>query len=184
MDIKKLEQGEVLSESQFYKVVKVKGDKVQLETDTGENIIVTSQYVENFLSSAKQHSSVVKLNRTELTDKFLSCPRVAMTVNFHKQAKPTDIKKAIVELYPNKGGKLMSEAEFAKKVSKAVNLKGEERTMTGRHYGGQDINGRVSFIDMEKEKGSKSDYDARKRLVDPRTLNWLIVGGVKYEVKK
>ena len=77
----------------------------------------------------------------------------------------------------------MSEDAFKKAVSKAIDLKGEERTMVGRHYGTQDANGRVSFVDMEVETKA-SGYDARMRLVDPRTLNYLIVGGVKYVVKK
>lgn len=172
-----LKTGEVLSETQFYTVEKIVGDKVQLKNDNGENVIVNNKYVENMLNSSQQVTSTEKLTRTELTEKFLSHPRIAMTVNFNKQVKPTDIKKEIVNLYPNKGGKLMSESDFKKHVSKALNLKGEERTMVGRHYGEQDANGRVPFIDMQVTTG------IRQRLVDPRTLNWMIVNGVRYEVK-
>ena len=183
MKFQDLKVGEVLSETQFYKVVKTVGDRVQLETDSGENIVVDRNYAEDLLNSADQFTATEKVSRTELIEKFLSHTRVAMTVNFNKQVKPADVKKAIVELYPNKGGKLMSEADFAKKVAKAVDLKGEERTMVGRHYGTQDSNGRVSFVDMEVAKEAGKSYDPRLRLVDPRTLNWLVVSGVKYVVK-
>ena len=88
-------------------------------------------------------------------------------------------------LYPNKGGKILSEAEFKKKIASAVSdaLVGEERTMVGRHYGSQDEFGRIRFIDMEEKKDDTKDYDTRQRLVDPRTICWLILRGVKYKVK-
>lgn len=181
---KNLKIGEVLSETQFYKVEKVVGNKVQLKTDDGQSIVVDSVYVDNLLDSASQFDKVEKITRTELTEKFLASTRIAMTVNFNKQVKPADVKAAIVDLYPNKGGKLMSESDFKKAVAKAIDLKGEERTMIGRHYGVQDSNGRVSFVDMEVTKGTNPAHDARLRLVDPRTLNWAIVNKVKYEVKK
>jgi len=177
---KNLKVGEVLSETQFYTVEKIVKDKVQLRPDQGDTIVVTSDYVDSFLNSADQFTKTEKVTRTELVEKFLSSTRVAMTVNFNKQVKPADVKAAIVSLYPNKGGRLISEADFKKAVSKAVDLKGEERTMTGRHYGVQDANGRVQFVDM---KLPVNDPSNRMRLVDPRTLNWLIVGGTKYEVK-
>lgn len=77
----------------------------------------------------------------------------------------------------------MSESDFKKAVNAAIEFKGEERTMKGRHYGATDPGGRYHFVDMEQENDSSKDYDTRNRLVDPRTLNWLIVNGVKYQVK-
>jgi hypothetical protein len=90
-------------------------------------------------------------------------------------------------LYPNKGGKILSQADFEKAVKKnlADALTGEERTMVGRHYGRTDEFGRIKFIDMEAPGGydEAKDSDSRQRLVDPRTINWAILRGVKYEVK-
>lgn len=183
MQFKNLKVGEVLSETQFYKVEKVVGSQVQLKTDSGESIIVDNKYVDDLLNSGVQFTKTEKITRTELVEKFLTNARVAMTVNFNKQVKPEDIKQQLVALYPNKGGKLMSEAEFKKAVAKAIDLKGDERTMIGRHYGVQDSNGRVHFIDMQIDKDPSKAYDARQRLVDPRTINYVVVSGVKYEVK-
>lgn len=177
---KNLKVGEVLSETQFYKVEKIVGSKAQLKTDNGQSIVVDSVYVDDLLNSASQFDTVEKVTRTELTEKFLNSTRIAMTVNFNKQVKPADVKAAIVSLYPNKGGKLVSEADFKKAVSKAIDLKGEERTMVGRHYGLQDQNGRVQFLDMELPD---TDPSKKMRLVDPRTLNWMVVNRVRYEVK-
>lgn len=179
-----LVKGEVLSELQFYTVKGNNHKGIVLTNDAGQDITVSKQYAEKMLNSASDSSSTKKVTRTELVSMFLSNPRVAMTVNFNKKVKETDIRSAIVGLYPNKGGKLMSEAAFKKEVKAALNLKGEERTMVGRHYSAQDENGRVQFVDMSLGSYDDSkDYDTRQRLVDPRTLNWVVVEGVKYQVK-
>ena len=180
---KELKVGEVLSETQFYTVDKVKGDKVQLSTDSGENIVVNKTYAESFLASSAQHTSVEKITRTELTEKVVTSPRIAMTVNFNKKVDIKDVKKALHALYPNKGGRIASEAAFKKNVNKAIDLKGEERTMIGRHYGTTDSTGRLQFVDMKAIRKVGVDYDSRQRLVDPRTLNWAIIAGIKYQVK-
>ena len=52
-DFKKLKVGEVLSETQFYKVQKIAGDKVQLQNDFGEPIVVNKDYVDG-LSRAQE----------------------------------------------------------------------------------------------------------------------------------
>ena len=58
-------------------------------------------------------------------------------------------------------------------------LKGQERTMVGRHYG-QYKSERIVFIDMELENDDSKDYDTRIRLVDTRELNWFICDNTKY----
>lgn len=177
-----LQQGEVLSETQFYTVVKKQGDRVQLATDDGNNIVVDKNYVNEMLSSAAQFTDTKKVTRTELTHIVLSYPRIAMTVHFNKQVKEADVKKALYNLYPNKG-KIISQKDFEKQVRSALSLKGEERVMKGRHYGNTDNNGRIQFIDMGLGTKQAGANDARQRLVDPRTLNWAIIDGVKYVVK-
>lgn len=180
---KELQVGEVLSETQFYTVDKIAGKKVQLVNDSNEKIVVDDKYAEACLVSADQFSSTEALTRTEMAEKVINSVRIAMTVNFNKQVKPADVKNALVALYPNKGG-IISLAQYKKEVSKAINLKGEERTMIGRHYGSVDDFGRVSFVDMKAIRKVGADYDSRMRLIDPRTLNWAIIAGVKYTIKK
>lgn len=174
-----------LSETQFYSVEKVQGNKVQLRNDYGESIVVDDQYVEKCLVASDEVEGTKQMSRTDLTNLFLASTNVVMTVNYNKQVKEDEVKKQLHSLYPNKGGKILSESDFKKQVNAALSgaLVGEERTMVGRHYGSQDEFGRVRFIDMEADKGTKPDYDGRNRLVDPRTLNWLILRGIKYVVK-
>lgn len=181
-----LKVGEKLSETQYYTVVKVGKTKVQLKTDLGEDIVVEKPIVENQLVSASQYQTDQALSRTEMAALFIASPGVAMTVNFNTQVKEKDALDQLYELYPNKGGRLSSEADFKKKAKEVISsvITGKERTMVGRHYGSVNEFGRVSFIDMEIEKDkSKADYDSRMRQVDPRTINWMIIRGVKYKTK-
>ncbi len=174
-----------LSETQFYSVEQIKGEKVQLKNDAGELIVVDKPYVESCLATSDQVTETKKMSRTDLANLFLSSPNIICSVNFNTKVDQKEVLKQLVELYPNKGGKILSQADYEKAINKALKsaLVGEERTMVGRHYGSQDEFGRISFIDMEEKKDATKDYDTRSRKVDPRTLNWLILRGVKYEAK-
>jgi hypothetical protein len=182
---KNLKVGTRLSETQYYKVEKIVNGQVQLRNDFNEPIVVDSNYVEKCLTSADQFDTEKNMSKTDVTNLFLSATNVALTVNYNKQVKEDEVKKQLWDLYLNKGGKILSENEYKKKVASAIGaaLVGEERTMVGRHYGSQDEFGRIRFIDMEEVQDLAKDYDTRQRLVDPRTINWLILKGVKYIVK-
>jgi len=174
-----------LSETQFYSVEQIKGNKVQVKNEDGELIVLPSDYVEKCLVSSDEVQTTKTMSRTDLTNLFLSASNVAMTVTYHKKVDEKEVEKQVAALYPNKGGKILSEADFKKKVSALLKsaLEGEERTMVGRHYGTQDEFGRVRFIDMEVAKDPAKEYDTRQRLVDTRTITCLILRGIKYCVK-
>jgi len=183
---KDLKTGEKLSETQYYSVIKVAGERVQLRTDSGENVVLDRGYVESLLSSASQFETEEVKTKTEMAALFLSSPGVALTVNFNTQVKEKDAIDQLKAIYPNKGGKMTSEADYSKKVSEIISsvITGKERTMIGRHYGSQNEFGRVSFIDMEVDRDvTKLEYDSRTRQVDPRTINWMIIRGIKYKTK-
>ena len=184
MNFKDLKTGECISETQYYKVVKTSGDKVQLENDAGENIVVSRDYVESCLTSGSQFSNTKSINKTEAANLLLNNPNVVMTVNFNKQVKPAEVKKQMHDLYPNKGT-MKSESTYKKEVNAILKtaLEGEERTMIGRHSGEINDLGRVQFVDMEVERKSDKGYDNRLRQVDPRSINYIILRGVKYNVK-
>lgn len=169
MRFKELKKGEVLSETQYYTVEKTSDDKVQLKNDLGENIVVDSKYVESCLNSASQYSTEKKVTKTEIANLFINNPLIAMTVNYNKQLDVNEILDDLV-------------GETNKTKIKNL-LKGEERTMIGRHFGEISDLGRVQFVDMEITKDTTKSYDNRLRQVDPRTLNWIIVKNTKYIVK-
>lgn len=185
LDFSRLTKTTKLSETQFYSVKSMTKDAVVLVNDTGGEIQVNKSYAESCLVPSDQVNEEKKTTRTDLATIFLTNPGVVMTVNFNKQVKPEDVKKELVALYPNKGGKITSEAEYSKKVAAILKnvTEGEERTMVGRHSGSQDEFGRVHFVDMDIATDTSKTYDVRQRLVDPRTINWLVLRGVKY-VKK
>ncbi len=176
---KDLKVGEALSETQYYTVEKIVGDKVQIKNDNQESIVVNKDYLESCLVSATQVSSTKTINKTEAANLFISNPGVAICVNFNKQVKEADVLKEVMEKVSGASIKDI-EKEVKKGIKKA--LEGEERTMIGRHNGDVDDFGRVKFIDMEIAKGS-GGYDARIRQVDPRQINSLTIKGVKYTVK-
>lgn len=176
MNKKVFKTGDILSETQFYTVDGLTDDFVELINDEGNLIKVSVKYAEKFLTSATNFEKITNVTRTELIEKVLNSPRIAMSVNFNKKVDKKDIKNALYQLYPNKG-KIISEVQFNKNVNNALSLTGEERTMCGRHYGKMLGTGRLAFIDMEVKTG------IRERQVDPRTLNWAIIDGVKYQVK-
>lgn len=175
-----LKKGDVLSETQFYKVIKTSGDKVQLQNDNGEDIVVGKPYVESLLNSANQFTETKKVSMTEAATIFQNSTNIAVTVNFNTKVKEADVVKEIMDTFE---GSTMKSMESAVKKAIKTALEGKERTMIGRHYGHMNELGRISFIDMEETKDPSKDYDTRTRLVDPRTLNWLVVRGVKYVVK-
>lgn len=177
---KKLVKGEVLSEQQFYRVEVISGDKIQIRNDHGTLITVDAGYVNACLTSASQFTDTKAVSKTEAATVFLASTGVAITVNFNKQVKEADVIKEIMGAYEDSTPKGM-ETAVKKAVKKA--LGGEERTMTGYYHGAPNEFGRVNFVDMEVAQEKGKDYDTRLRQVDPRTLNWFIVRGVKYTVK-
>lgn len=170
----KLKVGDKLSETQYYSVEKIAGNKVQLKNVAGDDIVVDSKYVEGCLTSANQFEKEEKISKTELTNIFLGNPNTVFTVSFNKQVKEADVTKEIMEAYEGSTPKAM-EATIKKAVKKALN--GEERVLVGYHSGNQDEFGRVQSIDMNISTGMNA------RLVDPRNLNYLILKGTKYIVK-
>lgn len=180
-----LKEKDKLSETQFYTVVKKAGAKVQLMNDLGENIIVDKAYAEKLLISADQFSETKKITKTEAANLFLMSHSIVLTVNFNTQVKEKDAKEELYKLYPNTKGRILSLADFKDRVDSIVKsvITGEARTMVGRHFGEANEFGRVNFIDMEQSKDPAKEYDTRLRQVDPRTINWMIIKGVKYEIK-
>jgi len=175
-----IKKGQVLSESQFYVVDSVSATSIIVIDDDKNKIELSKAYADKVLSSAHDFAKEEKVTKTQLAEIFMANPRVAMTVHFFKQVKEADVTAEIMKSYESSTPKTMEAA-----IKKAVKhgLEGEERVMVGRHYGASDDFGRVHFVDMEVVKDASKDYDTRMRLVDPRTLQHLIVNNVKYNLK-
>lgn len=179
-DFKKVTKSSVFSEFQVYTVEKINGDSLVLKNEQGEGIEVSKEYVEGCLVSGDQFTDEKSVNKTEAAQIFSSNPEVVFTVSFQKQVKEADVVKEIQEAYSTSTPKEI-ETKLKKAVKKALN--GEERILTGFHRGKQDEFGRYQATDLAITKDASKSYDVRQRLIDPRTISWIIVKGVKYTVK-
>lgn len=181
LKVSSLKKGNVLSEQQFYTVEKIDASRLVLKNDNDESITVSNEYAESCLISAEQFAETIKVGRTEAAAIFMGMSNIAITVNFNKQVKEADVINDIMTTFDSK----VTVTAKRKAVSEAIGraMVGEERTMIGRHYGEVTELGRVKFIDMEEKRDTGKEYDNRIRQVDPRTINWFIARGIKYEVK-
>lgn len=152
-----------------------------IENEDGFRWDITKDIVDKEFAFNDQYTDEQKVTRTEIIKVFNNNARVIMTVNFNKKLDDKEFTKKLKDLYPNKG-KVASRAAYELSIEELVgdHFVGEERTMIGRHYGNADDFGRTRFIDMEQDRDMSKVYDSRQRLVDPRTINWLIVDGTKY----
>ena len=159
-------------------------------TDDGQKVRLGKGYVEDIMQSGDIFESEEPKNMTELADIFINSPRVAMTVAFYKKDKKKPVKQYKAEI--NEVVDKFKNAKVSEIEDIVVNLinnpfketiPGELRVMRGRHYRQINDLGRVQFVDMEVEK-KEGTYDARLKQVDPRTIQYIIVNGIKYSLKK
>jgi hypothetical protein len=165
---------------------------VIVSDEHGNNeITLGNNYVEKILSGADYYDKEESKTRTELIELFDSNPRVAMSVGFFEKDKEKTQRdyKAEVQAATDRATKAtMSELPGIIKdlidnpISKTI--PGSFRVMKGRHYGVYNEHKRMSFIDMEVTKNTSAGSDNRTRQVDPRTIEYIIVNGVKYTLKK
>ena len=181
--LKSLRTGSILSEFQVYTVVSISKDEVVVN-DGKQNIALSSEYVDKILDSADYFNKVEKKTATELSDLVINNPRVAMTVAFTKKGKElsaTAYKKALAASVDKFKNAKMGEMESL--VLDLINNPvtkfepGDFRIMKGLSLGRFNAQGRLDFLDKEDAKVSVP------KTVDPRTIEYVIFGGTKYELK-
>lgn len=174
-DSAKLKVGDVYSRHSFGKIISI--DRFQgmarLENSNGDKWDIGLGVLELEFTIAEQFDGEENLSRTALIELMRSYPRTAMTINFNKKVKPNDNADEILNLINEaiKTGKAPTKTAVRKIA--ANQQVGEERTMIGFHANSFDEHGRLKF--QESDKG--------QRLVDPRTINWMILNRTKYIVK-
>jgi|SRR6478736_753032 len=190
MKLTNLKPGSILSETSFYVVKTVNKGQIDVVDDHGNPVTIGDKYAEQILVCADYYEKEEKKTSTELADLFINSPRIAMTVCFITKGKEKTKtayeaeKKAKIDEIQN-----ASLANATKLLNDLIehpitrSIPGGERVMKGRHYGHVDEFGRIHFTDMEIAQDKSKDYDVRKREVDPRTIQWLIINKVKYSHK-
>lgn len=195
MNTKELKAGSILSETSLFVVKKVNPTSIDVTDDLGNDLQIGKHYVEAVLQSADIFDKEEKKTMTELADLFINSPRIAMTVAFFKKdvAKTKKAyeaeKQAAIEKVQS-ASLTNATALLADLIDNPISkvIPGNLRVMKGRHYGFVDDLGRIHFFDMELPKEIKKtkegvDYDTRKREVDPRTIQYIIVAGTKFSLK-
>lgn len=167
-----LRPGDKWSRHSYGEVVHATGYQVVVKNDAGLEWTIDANLFEKEFNVADQFSKVEKITRTEMVEKIVAAARLVMTVHFRKKPEHKTLTELVTRLLdgvvkrpgPRKLSSMLKDATA-----------GEERTMIGRHYGTSDDFGRLQFTAMEKDGGL--------RLIDPRTVEWAIIDGVKYELK-
>lgn len=157
--------GSIFSRHSFGKVIDVQGNEVTLRNNEGFEWCIDSSVMEEEFTIADQFDSEAVMSRTDVVNAVLSRPKEAMTICFTKKLDAGAVADALAA-----GQGIMSPRAWKKKVSKA--LVGKERVIMGYHNGSLNEHGRLNIVIMDGV-----------RQVDPRTIQWAIVGRVKMVVK-
>lgn len=173
-DYSKVKVGSVYSRHSFGKVVQKTHDQVLIENSNGDRWTIGASIIALEFTFADQFDDEEQVSRTAMIELMLDHPRTAMTINFNKKVKPNDNADQILELINQaiKDGKAPTKTAVRKLA--AEQQVGEERVMVGYHNRSFDEHGRLRF--QESDKG--------QRLVDPRTLNSVVLNRTKYTIKK
>lgn len=178
-NFQQLKPGSYLSETQYYQVlesIRMDNNKsgVLVRNDRGFTFSVSSQIVEEGMYSADQYESEESVTRTELVGILEGAGDTIFTVNFNKQIDPKRLAEAV-----SQGPKGKMTLVAAKNL-----LLGEERTLIGYLLSTEAKMGRSQVVDLELPvKDGANPVLSRIRQVDHRTLNWIIIRGVKYTQK-
>lgn len=179
---KQLKKGEILSETSFYTVVSVNDTSAVLNLG-GKEVTLGGKYIDTFLKSADFFTKEESLPVTELAKLVINNPMKAMSAHFTKKGEELTqkaYKQKVADAISKFENAKMS--EFSALVNDMINNPitntepGKERTMKGYFPGGEmNSSGRINFFDMEANT---------MKQIDPRTLKFVILDGIKYNLKK
>lgn len=171
-DYNSIKNGDRLSETQYYQVVSVDAKSMRVKNERGFEFSVSREIVEEGMFNASQFTETKKVSRTAMVNILESTGGAIFTVNFDKKPNDKsvlDVLKSFTIADFSDQGKL---AHISEKIAR-----GENRTLSGYMISTDDKMGRSKVIDLTKAA------PANMRLVDHRTLNWLIFKGTKYVSK-
>lgn len=168
-----LNEGDYLSETQYYLVKKKALGEIIVSNERGFEFSIGREIVEEGLLSAGQYTSEQKVSRTAIVQLLEDAKDRVFTVNFNKLPS----EKSVLECLKKVAVADLANEKALKKLSKEI-LIGETRTLIGHLDATEAKMGRSTVTDLEIPVGQH-----RQRLVDHRTINWLIIGGVKYLTK-
>jgi len=164
----KVKIGSVFTRHSFGVVEEINGEDYILRNDQNKIWKVEGNaLLEAEFSFADQYGFSEKKSRTEINEIIAGNPRTAMTICYRKKPNHTEIAKKTSTGKPDG----MSDRKWSSTI-KAM-IAGEERVMVGYHTNSFDAHQRLQFI----------EHDTGPRLVDTRTVEWVIVNQVRFVIK-
>lgn len=171
-DASQLKQGDYISRRQYLRVTGLSDGRVSVRTDSGFEFNATEAIASETMLTCDQFSREEKVSATELVEKLIHSNGDIFTVNFHKQAN----EKTVVSTLQSATVEELSDARSRKALAKRLKV-GEERTLIGYLLETEPMLGRSKVIDLEQAFAGEG---WAQRLVDHRTINWIILRNVKY----
>ena len=176
-----LKVGDVLSESSHYKVDSLYGSTINLtHYESGEKVTIDRSYIEKFLNSGDEFSSVVEVTKEDKKDGTPGIRTIfenihteqVFTICFKKQDKPKSNKRlqeeinTIVETFSNKIDKIKNSKKGVAEAAKSLVTElihnpvlpydeGEIRVLRGYKIQFTSRDGRYNCVDMDIEKTDK-----------------------------
>lgn len=171
----KVAVGERLALFNYYTVSSIDSEYVHCEDENGNSVRIGRKIVDNSMVSTTQFSETKKVTRTRLAQIIEQLGHLPFAVCFTKKVEPNAIADA---LDPKELGSQAKRRKIVKQL-----MEGEERVMHCKLQRSIEDDplmelGRYKVIDLENSK----PHHPALRLVDTRTIKWLVVDGVKFEV--
>jgi hypothetical protein len=204
-----VKQGDVFSEISHYKFIGVLGTSYQFQhVESGETITLNPNYVQNLLTTADQYFEEKDVTKEDKKDGTPGIRTIwenihsakVFTVGFTKQDTPLSATKlktlreaqitAAVEAIELAQKNKKGVANVAKTVLADIQANpinaiepGELRVLRGfkQQYDSRD--GRYNCVDMDLLAPGSTDLSKAIRPVNINTIYFLLVDGVKYNVK-
>ena len=167
-----LNVGDRLSETQHYTIIKKTEKAVTLKNERGFEYDATTSVVEEGMYSATQYDKQERVSRTQLIEILENSGGTVFQVNFNKKATYSTVSEKLAEANVRDLGDPSALRQLSENL-----LLGEERTLTGYLVHTEPKLGRSQVVDLEVPTGQHN-----LRLVDHRTINWLILKNVRYIV--
>jgi hypothetical protein len=155
-------------------VTEKKESEAVLRNERGFEYRAQAAIIEEGMDTANQFLKTQKISRTALVGILESTAGCVFTVNFNKQATPAGNFDQLTEAMKN-NFEVLKNKESREKLAMDM-IRGEDRTIRGVLDRTEQKLGRTRVFDQDVSDGNN------QRLVDHRTINWMIYQNVKYVV--
>jgi hypothetical protein len=153
-------------------VLEINGASIRVKNSFDETLQVSADILHK-MDSASHFAKEIKTNMTELAEVLEMAGDMAFTVSFRKKVTEDNV----CEKLGSTSVKDLSDDKFRSQLAKQI-VEGEECTITCHLVEAESSLGRSTVIDLTTSSANKF------RQVDHRTINYLILGNVKYVLAK